>query len=90
MSNKLEAAFHGLRDPRWEDMYACVSPYTVDINDQSVEFVKIGFYVWYNGGFYWTEQNLNTEDVELTNVDLFSWLMNEMVGIVDDYLDGKE
>lgn len=75
-----------VRDERWEDMYACVAPYPIEVDDELVEMVKIGFYVWYKGMLYWNEQNLVKEDIDLINFEIFSFIMNEMVGMVDEHM----
>ncbi len=74
-------------DVRWEDMYACITPFTQDLGGRSVEFFKLGMYVWYDGGFYWTEQILVKEDIKLVEFDLVTWLLNEMVKMTDEYID---
>jgi hypothetical protein len=76
------------RDQRWEDMYAAIAPYTVVLNGELVNVVKIGFYVRWQGGYYWTEQNLLKDDIEeFIEFDIMSWLLDEMVKIMDGYLD---
>jgi hypothetical protein len=77
-----------LRDKRWEDMYATITTYTVDFDeDTPIEFFKIGMYVWYEGGYYWTEQNLAKDMAKDIEFDILVWLLDEMVKIMDHYLD---
>lgn len=78
---------YGEHDERWADMYACITPYMIDFDDQPVEFIKICMYVWYKGGFYWAEQHLEKEDLDLVAFDLMKRLLNEMVVSMDEYLD---
>lgn len=90
MTNKVEGTLNGSRDARWKDMYACASPYIIDIDDKPVEFIKLGIYVWYEGMYFWSEQNLARDDViDMVDVEIFSYLMNEMVAMVDGYMEER-
>jgi hypothetical protein len=70
-------------DERWEDIYACIAPYTVVINDEYVEFYKLGMYVWWNGKFYWNEQSVAKDMLDHTTFEVLSWILNQMVSLID-------
>lgn len=79
-----------IRDERWEDMYARIANFTLDFDDQPIEFISLGMYVWWHGKYHWTEQQLVKEDLDLVDFNLLNWLLNEMVKIMDGYLAESE
>lgn len=78
-------------DPRWENVWAYVGvPGGYYVSDQDddvrdyVEFlieVRDGDIIWYQ------RQILHKHDLDLANVDLFSWILNEMVQMVDYHME---
>lgn len=94
--NEPEKIFFFPTDPRWEHMWAYVGRpmgYVYEDEGDAPDYVRdcIEFLieVEYAGTVWYAKQVIHESDLEMANFDIYSFLLDEMVKRVDEYMDGR-
>lgn len=87
------------RDPRWEKMFARIGTPEIHPSDEENGYaetlrmhVEMRIEVRYEGTLWHVVQQLHKDDYEhelLRQPDIYKWFLDEMVRIMDEYLEGK-
>lgn len=85
----------GPPDPRWERVYVYVGPvqgylYDPDTDDESADwpnYTEFLIEVPYEGIVWFSRQMINKKDIDLNRPEIFKFIMEEMISMVDGYME---